>query len=193
MPGLSPISTRAFSTTPARLTRAGGGFSPRSARTVRRRSAELRGPPWAKPPAASSNGAPAAALDAEALRRATSELDPRPAADPRLPGARPSRSRSRPARPRQARTLSRARLPQLRLRRGRSRSRNLSQRRFRAGARQPEPDHRDAAAHVLRHDRGRIHAHPGAGRARLDPAENSRRASAVRRCRRPTARKSSRS
>ena len=33
--------------------------------------AELRGPPWAKPPAASSNGAPAAALDAEALRRAT--------------------------------------------------------------------------------------------------------------------------
>ncbi|MGH7113904.1 MAG: 2-oxoglutarate dehydrogenase E1 component, partial [Stellaceae bacterium] len=33
--------------------------------------AELRGPPWAQPPAASINGAAGAALDAEGLRRAT--------------------------------------------------------------------------------------------------------------------------
>jgi 2-oxoglutarate dehydrogenase E1 component len=34
---------------------------------------ELRGPPWAKPPAAAVGGAPSPALDAEALRRATGD------------------------------------------------------------------------------------------------------------------------
>ncbi len=136
--------------------------------------AELRGPPWARPPG------PTTEWRRWRTRRTTrrrgvapshQRLDPRLAIDPRLPRARPSRSRSRPARPRPARPLPRARLSQLWVCRDRSRSRDLSQQHFRPRARQPARDRGDPARHLLRQDRRRIHAHPGPGRARLDPAE----------------------
>ena len=65
--------------------------------------AELRAPSWERAPERpTGNGGTVAVTvpDATALRRATSDSIRALAADPRLPGARPSRSGSRPARPR---------------------------------------------------------------------------------------------
>ena len=193
MPGSSPISMRVFSPTPARSTRAGGGFSPRSARTVRRRwpnCADRRGRSL---PAASSNGAPAAALDAEALRRATSN------SIRALQLIRAYRVRGHLEADLDPLGLDkRGPYPELDYRSYGFAEADLDREIFlndvfgreRASLRQIIAMLR---ADLLRHDRRRIHAHPGAGRARLDPAEIRDARSAVRRCRRPTARKSLRS
>ena len=178
---LHPLSRRPRS----RSTRAGGGFSPKSATMPAALNAERAGPSWAhapRPARQRGNGAAAAApaIDAEALRRAATDSIRALQADPRLPGARPSRSRSRSARARAARPSPRARLPDLRLHRGRSRPRDLHQQSARPRARHLARDHRDPARDLLRPDRRRVHAHPGARRAAMDPGEIRDAASAGR-------------
>ena len=106
-------------------------------------------------------------------------------ADPLLPHPRPSRGRSRSARPDQARAASRARSRDLRLRRGRLGPPDPDLRL--AGSRRvrdPAPDLGPPAQDLLRQDRRRVHAHlrsrpegvdPGAHRAHREPHRVHRR------------------
>ncbi len=145
---------------------------------------ELRGPPWAKPHAAVTNGA-ATVLDAEALRRATSD------SIRALQLIRAYRVRGHLEADLDPLGLDkRGPYPELDFRSYGFSEADLDREIFlnnifgqRAG--EPARDHSDPARDLLRHDRRRIHAHPGARPSAPGFSKNSKRGDPEC-CRRPT-------